>query len=75
MPLKVQYPLLTIGLELFQLGVHTRAKNKTNCNYDTSLVPLIDSFLDLKSVGSWVDITACYIPIGITLPFKVKLEE
>ena len=28
MPLKVQYPLLTIGLELFQLGVHTRAKNQ-----------------------------------------------
>ena len=26
MPLKVQIPLATIGLELYQLGVHTRAK-------------------------------------------------
>ena len=27
MPLKVQYPLPPLGLELYQLGVHTRAKN------------------------------------------------
>ena len=29
MPLKVQHPLPIIGLELYQLGVHTRVK-KTN---------------------------------------------
>ena len=29
MPLKVQYPLPTLGLELYQLGVHIRAE-KTN---------------------------------------------
>ena len=27
MPLEVQLPLPTIGLELYQLGVHIRAKN------------------------------------------------
>ena len=27
-PLKVQHPLPTIGLDLYQLGVHTRAKNR-----------------------------------------------
>ena len=28
--LQVQWPLLSTGLELYQLGVHTRAKNKKN---------------------------------------------
>ena len=28
MPLKVQFPLPTIGLQLYQLGVHIRANKK-----------------------------------------------
>ena len=34
MPLKVQHPLPIIGLELYQLGVHTRVK-KTKKNKKT----------------------------------------
>ena len=33
MPLKVQFPLPIIGMELYQLGVHIRAKNEPGSDH------------------------------------------
>ena len=65
MPLKVQFPLPIIGLELYHQGVHTRGKNK--------IIKLFAQFWLNISVTRLLNVFFKYLTICTTIKICPKL--